>query len=140
MRFQVRTLNVPRRGALAFLPMPVSIGTAATNGQNIVTGSPGTALVPSPRPAALVSNDLGGPKHQPSAVSPDVFAPSIYVSRINRTQLFPGALLTNETPAPVTAIGAVPRTLWRKPVIGGTKVTAARRPFTVWQTYGGKAG
>lgn len=83
--------------------------------------------------------ELGGPYNQPSAVSPNYFKPSIYTVRINRTMLFGGALFENVAPAPATAIGAVVRNGWKKPVIGGDRVTRAVRPFTQWRTYSGGA-
>jgi len=140
MRTQIRTLQVPTRwGTGAFMAVPAAVSTAEFNGQNIVTGVPGTRCIPSPRPPALSDGELGGPYNQPSAVSPNYFKPSIYTVRINRTMLFGGALFENVAPAPATAIGAVVRTGWMKPVIGGNRVTRAVRPFTQWRTYSGGA-
>lgn len=139
MRHQIRTLNVPRWGTGAFVVVPAANSTAAFNGQNIVTGAPGTVLVPSPRPAALNDGELGGPYNQPSSVAPDFILPSIYVARVNRSMKFPGDTnITNVTPIPATAIGTIVRNGWTKPVIGGNRVTANPRSFTRWPTYSGR--
>lgn len=136
VRHQIRTLQVPMIGAGAFVPVPaVASSTAQFNGQNRVTGAPGTIPVPSPRPPALNDGELGGPYNQPSSVSPNWFLPSIYVAHVNETMLFPGALFANESPKPSTAIGAVVKPNWSKPVIGGNRVTRSVRPFTRWLPY-----
>ena len=137
MRMQIRTLQVPTRwGTAAFIPVPASIGTAATNGQNIVTGAPGNCDVPSPRPAAMMDNAWGG-LWQPSSVAPNVFRPSIYVAHVNRSMRFPGNISRNNpSPVPAAAIGATVGQSWGKPRIGGRTVTPAIRPFVQWPTYG----
>jgi len=141
MRIQIRTLQVPTRwGTGAFMSVPAAISTAEFNGQNIVTGSPGTVAIPSPRPAAMNDGELGGPWNQPSSVSPNYFLPSIYTVRVNQTMHFPGDTnVTNVSPVPATGIGNIARSVWKKPVIGGDRVTRAVRPFTQWRTYSGGA-
>lgn len=138
MRHQIRTLQVPQTGTGAFVVVPATNSTAEFNGQNMVTGAPGTVGVPSPRPAALMNTQLGGPYNQPSSVSPNYILPSIYVAHVNQTMHFPGDTnITNVSPVPSTGIGAVVNNGWTKPVIGGDKVTRALRPFTQWATYQG---
>ena len=141
MRHQIRTLQAPTQwGTGAFVAIPAQSSTAQFNGQNIVTGAPGTVPVPSPRPAALDDSQLGGPYNQPSSVSPDYILPSIYVAHVNSSMHFPGdsgtGRITNISPVPSTAIGAVARNGWQNPRIGGQTVTQAIRPFTQWPTYG----
>jgi hypothetical protein len=138
MRHQIRTLQVPTQwGTGAFVSIPAQSSTASFNGQNIVTGAPGTVPVPSPKPSALDDSSLGGPYNQPSSVSPDWFLPSIYVAHANKSMRFPGNIARrNVSPVPATAIGATPQTAWGKPRIGGTKVTRSVRPFTQWIPYG----
>jgi hypothetical protein len=135
MRFQIRTLQVPTRGAGAFTPTLTIGGAPATNGQNKITGSPGTTQVASPRPAAMRDGSWGG-LWQNSAVTPDFILPSIYVSHANSTLRFPGKI-KNDNPLPVPAvnIGYSALQTQKKFRIGGRTVTAAVRPFTVWQTY-----
>lgn len=139
MRHQIRTLQAPTGwGTGAFTAIPAQSSTAQFNGQNIVTGAPGTVPVRSPRPAAINDTMLGGPYVQPSNVAPNYILPSIYVAHVNQSMHFPGDTnITNVTPVPSTAIGAVPATGWAKPRIGGDTVTRAVRPFTRWNTYGG---
>lgn len=139
MRIQVRTLQVPKRGAGAFLPGLTPSSTAAFNGQNIVTGSPGTTPVPSPRPAALSDGELGGLYNQPSSVAPNVFYPSIYVARVNSSLHFPGKLLSdNVVPVPAVAQGRTALQTQYKTRVGGRVATAALRPWTQWATYSGR--
>ena len=131
-------MQTPKRGVGAFVPVPAASSTAAFNGQNIVTGSPGTAPVPSPRPAALDDQGLGGAFNQPSSCSPDVFYPSIYVAHENRTLRFPGRLTSdNVVPVPAIALGRSAAQTQYRTRIGGRTATAAFRPFTQWPTYGG---
>lgn len=140
MRIQVRTLQVPRRGAGAFVPGLTMTGTAATAAQNqaAVTGAPGTVPVPSPRPAGMVDSQLGGPYNQPSSVAPNVFYPSIYVTRPTSLMRFPGQLwCDNVVPVPAGRHSGVPGQTQRKTRVGGRTATAAFRPFTQWPTYAG---
>ena len=139
MRTQIRTLQVPTRNAGAFMPVPAANSTAEFNGQNIITGYPGNRAVPSPRPAAMRDGSWGG-QWQNSSQSPDYLLPSIYTVRLNNTMLFNGDVrITNVSPVPATGIGATVRALFNKPVIGGSRVTRAVRPFTQWATYGSGA-
>jgi len=137
MRHQIRTLQAPVAGGVgAFVAIPAQSSTASFNGQNLVTGAPGTVPVYSPRPAALDDGELGGPWNQPSAVSPNYILPSIYVAHANKTMRFPGDIaIENVSPVPATAIGAVVATGWSKPNIGGDRVTRAVRPFTQWAPF-----
>lgn len=136
MRFQIRTLQVPARGAGAFAPTLTWAGAPATNGQNQIVGMPGTVPVAAPKPPALSDGELGGPYNQPSSVAPDFQLPSIYFARENRSLRFPGKLLSDHV-LPVPA-GGVTRTAlqWHhRTRIGGRTATAAIRPFTTWPTY-----
>ena len=138
MRFQIRTMQAPSKGAGAFAPTISSSFTAAFNGQNIVTGSPGTTPVPSPRPAALDDGHFGGHYQQPSACSPDVFYPSIYVAHANPTLHFPGRIMCDNTlPVPAKNIGRSAAQTQYRTRVGGRTATSAFRPFTQWPTYGG---
>lgn len=134
-------MQVPRRGAGAFLPTLTRTGTASTAAQNQanVSGSPGTVAVPSPRPAAMTDSQLGGPFNQPSSCAPDVFYPSVYVTRPTALMHFPG-LLTCDNVLPVPAIGqsGQPGQTQYRTRIGGRTATAAFRPFTQWPTYAGR--
>ena len=142
MRVTYRVLEAPTGwGTGAFAPIPAQSSTAEFHGQNQVNivGSPGTTPIPSPRPPALSDGELGGPYNQPSSVAPNWFLPSIYFWRPNRSAHFPGDINTPGyyvSPVPATAVGVVVQPSWRKPVLGGDRVTAAIRPFTQWQTYG----
>jgi len=140
MRWTIRTMQVPTGwGTGAFVPVPAAVSTAEFNGQNIVTGAPGTVAVRSPRPPALSDGELGGPFNQNSSVAPDVIYPAVYVARVNSTMRFPGNIaITSVSPVPATALGASPAQSWKRPRIGGDTVTTSVRPFTQWRTYGGK--
>lgn len=139
MRIQIRTIGVPIKGAGAFSPTLTWGAAPATNGQNIVTGAPGTVRVPSPRPAALNDGQLGGVLNQPSSVAPDWFLPSIYVSHVNNTLHFPGMVRSDNTlPVPAIAVNRSAAQMQHRTRIGGRTVTASIRPFTQWPTYGKK--
>lgn len=143
MRWRYRTLQVPQKGTGAFVPVPAQSYSAAFNGQNLIDGNPGTVAIPSPRPPTLNDGELGGPFNQPSSVSPDVFYPSIYTVRCNRTMRFPGigGGLTrhNDHPVPVPAgnLGLFKQNFMHRVRVGGRTVTKAVRPFTQWPTYKG---
>jgi len=140
MRFQIRTMQVPRRGAGAFTPCMTPIATAAFNGQNIVTGMPGTVPIASPRPAALNDQGLGGTYNQPSSCAPNYFLPSIYTGHANPTLRFPGKILSdNVMPVPAGSSQGLPKAWAYTQRIGGRVATSAVRPFTQWPTYGGVA-
>jgi hypothetical protein len=140
MRFQIRTLQVPRIGFGAFSPTLTHGGAPATNGQNKVTGMPGTVPVRSPRPAALSDGELGGPYNQPSAVAPDWILPCIYVAHANPTLHFPGAIQSdNVVPVPIPRPGLTALQWQHRTRVGGRTATSARRPFTQWPTYGGSS-
>ena len=137
MRHQIRVLLATtawRTGA--FVSIPAQSSTASFNGQNLITGAPGTVPIYSPRPVAMDDSSLGGEFNQPSAVAPNWILPSIYVAHANKTMRFPGDIaITNVSPVPSTAIGAVVATNWRKPTLGGDRVTRAVRPFTQWRPF-----
>ena len=139
MRFQIRTLQVPRKGAGAFMPTFSNIPTAATNGQNEVVGMPGTVPVYSPRPAALDDSSLGGPYNQPSACAPNWILPSIYYARVNQSLQFSGKTWSdNVLPVPaITSNGNIKQ--WQhRARVGGRTTTTSNRPFTQWPTYSGR--
>lgn len=140
MRFSVRTLQVPTRwGAGAFSPALTMGGAPATNGQNIISGAPGTIRVASPPPAALRDGELGGPLNQPSSVAPDWILPSIYTFHANRSVHFPGRLFgDNVLPVPVPNVGRSSLQTQHRVRLGGRTATASLRPFTQWPTYNGR--
>jgi hypothetical protein len=139
MRFQIRTLQVPTKGAAAFAPTYSNIGTAATNGQNEVVGMPGTVPIYSPRPAALNDSQLGGPYNQPSNCAPNWFLPSIYFARMNKTLQFNGRTWSdNVLPVPAIATNGVVRQWQHRARVGGRTTTTSNRPFTQWPTYSGR--
>ena len=131
-------MQVPQRGAGAFLPGLTKGGAPSTNGQNQVYGAPGTVAVPSPRPSAMTDSQLGGPFNQPSSVAPNVFYPSIYYAIINSSLHFPGRLTCdNVLPVPAIVQGRSAMQTQYKTRVGGRTATAAFRPFTQWPTYAG---
>jgi len=141
VRHAIRYEGLPRFGAMAFVATSAQDGPAATNGQNLITGNPGTMRVPTPRPASTISRDWGG-QWQPASQAPDWIMPSIYtfhpnasVNPFRRT----GAGIGSDHPVAVPAgvIGQVVSQFMHRARIGGRTVTAAIRPFTQWPTYGG---
>lgn len=144
VRHSIRTLGVPtRRGSIgAFIVIPARSSTASMNGNNKVTGAPGTVAVPSPRPASLNDGNFGGRYNQPSDVAPDVIFPSIYVvdpeglaivaHRSANVTGGPGPYLM---PIQSERPSAVPLNFAKRSRIGGQTVTSARRPFLRWPTY-----
>jgi hypothetical protein len=139
MRFSIRTLQVPTKwGMGAFAPTLTFGGAPATNGQNLISGAPGTIRIPSPRPAALDDSALGGPYNQPSSVAPNWFLPALYTFHANRTSRFPGRLLgDNVLPVPVPNVARTAIQSQHRVRVGGRTATAALRPFTQWPTYNG---
>jgi hypothetical protein len=136
MRIAIRTIQAPTKGAGAWSPTLTFGGAPVTNGQNIVTGAPGTVRVPVSRPPAMDDSSLGGAYNQPSACAPNWILPSIYVAHANNSLRFPGKI-KSDNPMPIPAIN-VTRTAAQtqhKTRIGGRTVTAAIRPFTTWPTY-----
>ena len=139
MRMQYRTLQVPTKGRMAFLPVASSQATASSNGQNKIVGMPGTVPVPSPRPPALDDQGLGGKYNQPSSCAPNVIYPSIYYFVPNDSVKFPGALLNDHVlPVPAKHFGRTAVQSQYRTRVGGRTATAAIRPFTKWPTYGGR--
>ena len=139
MRIQTRTLDVPIKGMGAFLPTLTMGGAPVTNGQNIITGAPGTVRVFSPAPAALDDSGLGGNLNQPSRVAPNWFLPSIYTFHANSSVHFPGKVKSNNPlPIPAAAVSRSAAQFQHKTRVGGRTVTPNFRPFTTWPTYGKK--
>lgn len=142
MRHSIRTLGVPTRtGSGAFIVVPARSSTASFNGQNVVTGAPGTVPIHAPRPAAM-RDDSWGASVQPSGVSPDFILPSIYVSHFNSTMQRATRLIgrrsPNLVPVPAGKPNMIPANFSKGARIGGQTVTSARRPFIKWPTYGGR--
>ena len=139
MRIATRVLQVPTKwGMGAFLPTLTFGGAPATNGQNEISGAPGTVRIASPRPAALDDSLLGGPLNQPSACSPDWFLPSIYTAHANPTLHAPMRLFgDNVLPTPAVNQGRTPMQTQHRVRVGGRTATASLRPFTQWPTYRG---
>ena len=138
MRVQTRTLQVPRCGAGAFSPGLTLGGAPVTNGQNKISGAPGTIPIPSPRPSALDDGGLGGPFNQPSSVAPDYFLPCLYTFHANGTVHFPGAINSdNVMPVPAPNPGRTALQWQHRFRLGGRTTTSAVRPFTAWPTYSG---
>ena len=138
MRIQTRTLDVPIKGMGAFTPTLTFAGAPATNGQNVVTGAPGTVRVSTPRPPSMNDGSWGGYYNQPSAVAPNWMLPSIYVAHANGLLHFPGKVKsTNDLPVPSLAVTRTIAQFQHRTRIGGRTVTANIRPFTTWKSYGG---
>jgi hypothetical protein len=138
MRISYRTLQLPKWGRGAFTPGLTIGGAPAFNGQNIISGAPGTIPIPSPRPAALDDSALGGPFNQPSAVAPNWFLPTLYTFHANPSVHFPGKLFgDNVVPVPAVNQGRSPLQWQHRVRLGGRTATRAVRPFTQWPTYGG---
>lgn len=139
MRVEYRTLQLPTKGSGAFTPTLSAIGTAATNGQNEVVGYPGTMRIPSPRPAALVDGELGGPLNQPSSVAPNWFLPAIYYAVVNSTLQFSGKTwCDNVLPVPAKQPTGQVVNWQHRTRVGGRTTTTSTRPFTQWPTYSGR--
>jgi len=138
MRHQIRTLGVPtQRGTGAFAVIPARSSTASFNGQNRVTGAPGTVAVHAPRPAAMRVDEWGG-EWQPSSASADVIFPSIYVAHIENMQTQLGGLYSkNRVPVPARQENAIPGNFAKGARIGGQTVTRSVRPFIKWPVYRG---
>ena len=141
MRLSIRTLQVPTKwGAGAFTPTLTFGGAPSSNGQNLISGAPGTIRVPSPRPAAMSDGELGGPYNQPSVVAPNWFLPSLYTFHANPSVHFPGRLFHDAVlPTPATNIGRTGLQTQHRFRMGGRTTTAAFRPFTQWPSYGGSS-
>lgn len=133
MRYRV--LDLPAKGVGAFTPLPTTNPVASSQGLVHIAGSPGTLPVPvlSPREqwgAPFLSVD---PATQPSNVSPNVIAPSIYIPSVMNmgpSQHF-GMALRRFNPVPIPAlswISAAKRAM-RSRRIGGRSVVDNPRAF-----------
>ena len=139
MRIQTRTLDVPIKGMGAFTPTLTFGGAPVTNGQNLITGAPGTVRVFTPRPASMNHGSFGGNYNQPSSVSPNWMLHSIYTFHANASVHFPGKIkCTNDLPIPAVAVSRSPAQFQHRTRIGGRTATPNVRPFTVWPVYGKK--
>ena len=82
MRYRV--LDLPPKGAGAFMPTPSTNAPASSWGLVHVHGSPGTEPIPSPAPERTYLPNLtrqsGVNSAQGSQVAPDVILPAIYVA------------------------------------------------------------
>ena len=139
MRMTYRVLQLPSKGTSAFTPIAARGAQPNSGGQNQagIVGNPGVHPVASPRPAAMDDQGLGGQFNQPSSCAPDVFYPSVYFWRPDRSVRFPGKLLSdNVLPVPAGVQGRTPVQSQYRTRIGGRTATAAVRPFTQWPTYG----
>jgi hypothetical protein len=122
----------------AFSPTLTYGGAPATNGQNKISGAPGTIPIPSPPPAALNDGQLGGPYNQPSNVVPDYFLPCLYTFHANGTVHAPMAINSdNVMPVPIPNPQRTALQWQHRVRIGGRTTTTAVRPFTTWPTYSG---
>ena len=136
MRWQYRVMDLPSWGRGAFAPVPAQSWSAAFNGQNIITGSPGTAPVPAPKYKRALTGD--GSSWQTGSNGPEWWLPSIYVAHPNATML-PKTKIRSDHPMPVPAgvVEGFVEQMMHRARIGGRTVTRAIRPFTQWPTYGG---
>jgi hypothetical protein len=138
VRVQIRTLQGPRFGAGAFAPTLTYGGAPCSNGQNKISGAPGTVPVYSPRPPSINDGILGGPYNQPSNVAPDWILPALYTFHENATVRFPGKLQSdNVMPVPIPNYGRSALQWQHRFRVGGRTATSAVRPFTNWPTYSG---
>ena len=140
MRIGIRTLQVPTKwGKGAFAPTLTFGGAPSSNGQNIISGAPGTVRVASPRPAAMNDGELGGPLNQPSSLAPDWFLPSLYTFPANPSVKFPGRTFgDNVLPVPAVTYGRSALQSQHRVRVGGRTATTNLRPWTQWPTYGGR--
>lgn len=128
-------LDVPVKGAGAFLPLPTTNAPASSYGLVHVHGSPGTDPVPSPSPQANYLPRLtargGVDSAQDSVCAPDFILPSIYV-----------ASARNMGPAADAGVGMATRRLApmpvpsfsypRVPVVAQTPPRIGGRSTMVW--------
>lgn len=157
-----QTDQVPNKLMGAAIPIPGQQPQASSWGTVAVHGAPGTARIPSPRPAALIGGEMGahsGDMTRPSSWAPDAIYPSIYYVDTNTskqakwggTQTRGYPFSNNELPVPAigtstplapfstmpTISPAVPTVAQRPARVGGRKVTAWPRVVPRWPVFGG---
>lgn len=138
MRYRV--LDLPPRGAGAFMPTPSTNAPASSAGLQHVHGSPGTDPVPAPSPQSqylptLTANG-GVDAAQGSMVAPDLIAPSVYVAEVdNMGPEHGGAALgmrvrrLNPLPMPAFSYPRTPVAAFATPRYGGRATMAWPRAF-----------
>lgn len=133
VRYQVSDL--PLRGMGAFCPTASTTPHASSGGREIVSGSPGTTAIPSPKPGGLPIVGLD-PKTQGSNVSPDVIAPSIYIA--SAANMGPQVQIRhhNNMPVPALTTTRVPLQKSHKQRLGGRAAVPWPRTFQRWGSVG----
>lgn len=137
MRYRV--LDLPVKGAGAFMPVPTTNPRASSWGLVHVNGSPGTEAVPVPAPqrSYLPSQTRSGGVNsaQGSDVAPDYILPSIYVAGTENmgpaADAGVGMLARRLNPMPVPALTypATPKVAQITPRIGGRATMTWPRAF-----------
>lgn len=137
MRYRV--LDLPAKGAGAFMPTPSTNAPASSWGLVHVHGSPGTEPVPSPAPQRSFLPNLtrrgGVDSAQGSMVAPDVILPSVYVAEVDN--MGPAAdagvgMATrrlNPLPVPALSYRRVPKVAQNTPRYGGRSTMVWPRAF-----------
>lgn len=140
MRYRV--LDLPAVGVGAFTPLPAVNPVASSFGLVHVYGAPGNepVTVPAPERSWAPQRSQLSPELQPSNVSPDLIAPSVYLaSTVNMgPSNFFGMEMRRRTPLPIPARTwkAVVRQAIRGAKIGGRGVVDNPRAFQRFPNVG----
>lgn len=137
MRYRV--LDLPVKGAGAFLPTPSTNAAASSGGLTHVHGSPGTDPIPAPAPQRDYLPRLtargGIDSAQGSMVAPDIILPSIYTA--SAQNMGPAADVglgmrlrrLNPLPVPAFAYPRIPVAAFSPARIGGRATMPWPRAF-----------
>lgn len=151
VRYQVD--GVPQDGsAHAFFPVPSLTPAGQFSLRWTISGSPGTARVPSPRPAGSFRASPSPQWAGPSDVAPDWFAPQLWVNFINELPVGPSAAGSGvrylpgrvaQPVDPVVPLGTLGPLGPSQVVMGGRKVGGRRsmhwpRVLTRWPNLAGE--
>lgn len=137
MRYRV--LDIPPKGAGAFMPLPTTNPVASSYGLVQVSGSPGTDPVPAPSPQRSWLPSLtrrgGVDSAQGSMVAPDVALPCVYVAEVNfmgpemDTGIGMAVRRLNPLPVPARHYARLPVVAQVTPRIGGRSTMMWPRAF-----------
>ena len=131
--------GLPRVGRAAFLPQPTTDPYSSSYGLVHIAGSPGTRLIPSPRPAGVAGPEWPADKtDNPIDVAPPFIAPQLYQDRSFLTEdsflLSPQGTSNELLPVPATNIIAVPQPAQTPGPMLGRRVTPWPRALTRWRS------
>lgn len=142
--FAYRVLDLPIKGAGAFLPLTIPTPQASSYGLVKVAGSPGTLPIPAPSPqhSAYIPPISAQAETQSSMVAPDIILYDKYIPYANNMgpakDVGIGMALRRHTPLPIPARTwtLAPRTAMIQRKVGGRAAMSWPRAFQRFPVIG----